>query len=404
MKKLELLAPAGDLEKLKMACRYGADAVYIGGETLGMRKKARNFSRAEMVIAVAFAHANRVRLYVTANIVPRNDDFTGMSDYFKFLSELGVDGLIVSDPGVFMLARQIAPELELHISTQAGVTNLHAAKFWADMGASRVILARELSLTEIQEISRAESSPEVETFVHGAMCMAFSGRCLISNYLSGRDANGGHCSQPCRWEYTLTEKQSGEVLPVCEDEHGTFIFNSRDLCMVEHIPALVDAGISAFKIEGRMKTAYYVAAAVRTYRRAIDEFFADPALYERNKPEYVAELARISQRGYTTGFYFGPIGPSDHNFHGDPHAQQDFLAVVKDYDHDKGLACVEQRNKISVGDKIEILHHRGEGSIHAVSAIYDKEYNPIAEAPHPQQVIYIPLPPVQPLAIIRRAV
>jgi putative protease len=328
-----------------------------------------------------------------------------MGEYFQHLERIGADGLIVTDPGVFMLARQFAPTLPLHISTQAGVTNTHAARFWRGMGAQRVILARELSLEEIQAIAAHSheegGTPAVETFIHGAMCMGFSGRCLISNYTSDRDANRGHCSQPCRWEYELRERVSGESLPVVQDQQGTFIFNAKDLCMIAHIPALVGAGISAFKIEGRMKTSHYVAAVTRAYRRAIDDFFTNPATYEKNIPQYTREVQRISQRDYCTGFYFGPITAADHNFTGDPASIQDFLGVVRHYEN--GTATIEQRNKFRVSDTVQIFRAGGADFTHTIAAMYDEDGEPIAAAPHAQQIVRIPLAqPVQPLDIIRR--
>jgi len=392
VKTIELLSPAGDLERLKVAFAYGADAVYMAGKTLGMRAKARNFELDEMEEGIKYAHSIGKKVYVTANIIARNEDFEGMAEYFKYLAKIKADALIISDLGVFDCAKKAAPEMEIHISTQANSTNFASVNFWKWLGASRVILARELSLAEIKVISE-KTGVEVETFIHGAMCMSYSGRCLISNYMNGRDANRGGCSQPCRWSYALVEDKSGELLPVYEDEIGTYIFNSKDLCMIEHIPTLANAGVSSFKIEGRMKTAYYVGAVTRTYRRAIDDFQKDPELYEANIPSYTAELKKISHREYTTGFYFGQIKPDDHNYMGDSHAKmQDFLAIVEDYDSDTGFAFIEQRNKFVQGDKVEVIRTNGDCFTQQIKLMYEMDKhgnyeNEISSAPHPMQKI-----------------
>ena len=309
-KKPELLMPAGDLETLKVGVIYGADALYIGGDMYGLRAKARNFSMEEMKEGIAFAHSHNKKVYVTANITAHNDDLDGIRKYFKELRDFGEDrpdALIITDPGVFTIAKEVVPEIDIHISTQANNTNYATYRFWYNMGAARVVAARELSLKEIARI-RAEipEDMEIEAFVHGAMCIAYSGRCLLSNYFTGRDANLGECTHSCRWKYHLVEeKRPGVFLPIEENERGTYIFNSKDLCMIEHIPELIESGVDSFKVEGRMKTALYVATIARSYRKAIDDYFADPELYEKNKPLYLEEAAKGVNRQFTTGFFFG---------------------------------------------------------------------------------------------------
>ncbi|MCL2605258.1 MAG: U32 family peptidase [Defluviitaleaceae bacterium] len=419
MYKPELLAPAGDFEKLKVAFAYGADAVYLGGRTLGMRANAKNFGFDDLGNCVFYAHSLGKKVYVTANIFAHNADFTGMSEYFIALAEMGADALIVSDLGVFQLAREVVPQMEIHISTQANCTNYNAAKFWQNAGTSRVILARELSLGEIKEIHGHNPDLHLEAFVHGAMCMAYSGRCLISNYLKDRDANRGACIQPCRWNYKLVppsaypvppsaylvEEKSGERLPVIEDDGGTYIFNARDLCMIRHIPELLSAGIRSFKIEGRMKTSYYVAATVKTYREAIDDYFTDPELYKSKLDHYQSEIDRIGQPPFSTGFYFGKVTGDDHAYKGDSReTQQDFLAIVEGYDDKRDLYLAEQRNKFSVGDKIEILRPGKPDFTQIIDALYDDEGKPILSAPHPKQKVYVKLEtPAERYDILRRA-
>ncbi|MCL2190311.1 MAG: U32 family peptidase [Defluviitaleaceae bacterium] len=406
--KPELLAPAGDLEKLKVAFHYGADAVYIGGNALGMRAAAKNFSPDEMREGIAHAHGLGKKVYITANIFAHNEDFDGMADYFKSLQEMGADALIISDLGVFSLAKAIVPDMELHISTQANCTNYAAAAFWQGAGAKRVILARELSLNEIFDIHKQVGDLHIEAFVHGAMCMAYSGRCLISNYLHHRDANGGACIQPCRWEYTLTEKKSNETMHLYEAEKGagTYLFNARDLCMIEHIPELLKAGIRSFKIEGRMKTSYYVAATVKTYREAIDDYFANPLRYEKDLEYYAEALARLGNGQFSTGFYFGKPTGDDHSYNGDSRAAlQDFLALVEERDPATGLYRVEQRNKFSVGDTIEIFRPNRSDHVQTVTDLFDHEGRRIESAPHPKQRVYVKLDTeVQRFDILRKKV
>ena len=400
--KPELLSPAGDLEKLKFAFEYGADAVYMGGKVLGMRAKSKNFDMEEIEEGLKYAKEKGKRVYVTVNIFAHNADFDGMEEYFISLQKLGADALIISDPGVLVLAKKVVPDMEIHISTQANCTNINAAQFWKDLGASRVILARELSLKEISDIK--VEGLDVETFVHGAMCMAYSGRCLISNYLSARDANRGECSQPCRWNYSVVEEKSGEKLDVLESENGAYIFSSKDLCMINHIGELIDAGVRSFKIEGRMKTEYYVAVATKIYREAIDDYFVSPELYKTKLDYYNQELARISQREYTTGFYFGKVQGKDHAFSLDADIRiQDFLGVVLDFDGDTGLAAIEQRNKFSVGERIEVISPKSETFYQDVSLLLDSKGELTASAPHPKEILKLKMDvPVKRYDIIRK--
>ena len=309
-KKPELLVPASSLEVLKTAVRFGADAVYIGGEAFGLRAKAKNFSMEDMAEGIAFAHRHRVKVYVTANILAHNDDLESAEEYFRELRDMKpfpADALIISDPGMFVLAKRVWPQVEIHISTQANNTNYGTYLFWWAQGAKRVVSARELSLKEIREIrEHIPAEMEIESFVHGAMCISYSGRCLLSNYFTGRDANQGACTHPCRWKYAVVEEtRPGEYMPVYENERGTFLFNAKDLCMIEHIPELLEAGIDSLKIEGRMKTALYVAVVARTYRRAIDDYLEDEEKYRKNMDWYRAEIAKCTYRQFSTGFYFG---------------------------------------------------------------------------------------------------
>ncbi|MCL2049931.1 MAG: U32 family peptidase [Defluviitaleaceae bacterium] len=384
MKKPELLSPAGDMERLKYAFEYGADAVYIGGKILSMRAKSRNFTAAEMQEAVDYAHSRGKKLYVTVNASAHNDDFAGLDEYLAFLEKIKADAVLVSDLGVFSRAKKFA--LAIHISTQANITNYETAAFWQGLGARRVVLARELSLREIKEIDEKSPQIELETFVHGAMCMAYSGRCLISNFLNSRNANRGECSQPCRFNYTLTEERSGEVFPIHETQRGAFIMNSKDLCMAAHVPELVQAGVSCFKIEGRMRTEYYVGAVTKAYREAIDDFFADPELYKRRIPYYESELQKVGSRGYTTGFFFKKMDGNDHDYVGKNQATpQDFIGVVESYAD--GFCQIEQRNKFSKGDKIELVRAKGENFTQIVTEMYNEKGAEIDSAPHPKQRI-----------------
>ena len=402
----QLLSPAGDLERLKVAFAYGADAVYIAGKALGMRAKARNFELDEMSDGVRYAHSLEKKVYVTVNIVARNEDFIDIEDYFVTLGKIKPDALIISDLGIFDMARRTLPDMEIHISTQANTTNFASVNFWKNLGASRIILARELSLKEIREIKERSPGIELESFVHGAMCMAYSGRCLISNYMNGRDANRGGCSHPCRWNYALVEEKSGAIFPVYESDEGTHIFSSKDLCMIEYIPELMDAGISSFKVEGRMKTVYYVAAVTKTYREAIDDFITSPELYAERISYYKDQLGKICHREYTTGFYFSPISEEDHCYTDGSHTKtQDFYAIVDSYDCTTGFAFVQQRNKFGVGDFVEILKASGENFTQVIDELFDIEGNPVVSAPHPQQKLkFKVIEPVERHDIIRRMV
>ena len=307
MRDVELLIPASNLEVLKVAVLYGADAVYIGGEMYGLRAKAKNFSMEDVKEGIEFAHKHGVKVYITANIVAHNEDLEGIRKYFEELKEIKPDALIISDPGVFMIAKEVCPDIDRHISTQANSTNYATYKFWYDQGASRVVSARELSLEEIKDIrAHIPDDMEIESFIHGAMCISHSGRCLLSNYFTGRNANSGECTHPCRWKYSVMEQtRPGEYMPVYENERGTYIFNSKDLCMIEHIPELIDAGIDSFKIEGRMKTALYVGTVARTYRMAIDDYLESPDKYYANLDKYRELISQCTFRQYTTGFFFG---------------------------------------------------------------------------------------------------
>ena len=405
MRRTELLVPAGSLEVFRVAVLYGADAVYIGGEAFGLRAKAKNFSFEDMKEAVEFAHERGVRVYVTANILAHNDDLDEVESYFKELGEVGVDALIISDPGVFMIAKRVLPNMELHVSTQANNTNYGTYRFWHDLGAKRVVAARELSLKELKRI-RAEipDEMEIEAFVHGAMCISYSGRCLLSNFLTGRDANQGACTHPCRWKYSLMEEtRPGEYFPVEETEHGTFIFNSKDLCMIEHIPELVEAGIDSFKIEGRMKTALYVATVARTYRKALDDYAKGREVYEANLPWYREEIAKCTYREYTTGFFFGKPGADAQIYDSNTYVKNyTYLGLIGEDVRD-GLYPFEQRNKFSVGDAIEIMKPNGENLEVIVRRLVDEDGNDVESAPHPKQKLWIDVDaPLAPWDILRR--
>ena len=388
----ELLIPASSLEVLKTAVIFGADAVYIGGEAFGLRAKAKNFSMEEMREGIEFAHEHDVKVYVTANILAHNSDLPEVRKYFEELKELKPDALIIADPGVFDIAKEVCPEIERHISTQANNTNYGTYNFWYRQGASRVVSARELSMKELKELrANIPEELEIETFIHGAMCISYSGRCLLSNYFTGRDANRGACTHPCRWKYAVVEEtRPGEYMPVYENERGTYIFNSKDLCMIEHIPELIDAGIDSLKIEGRMKTALYVATVARTYRKAIDDYQKDPELYRQNMPWYLEQISNCTYRKFTTGFFFGK--PDDD-------AQiYDSNTYVKDYIYlgivggtEGGLCRIEQRNKFSVGETIEIMKPDGRNVEVTVERIVNEDGEEQESAPHSKQVLYVQL-------------
>lgn len=388
----ELLIPASSLEVLKTAVIFGADAVYIGGEAFGLRAKAKNFSMEEMREGIEFAHEHDVKVYVTANILAHNSDLPEVRKYFEELKRLKPDALIIADPGVFDIAKEVCPEIERHISTQANNTNYGTYNFWYRQGASRVVSARELSMKELKELrANIPEDLEIETFIHGAMCISYSGRCLLSNYFTGRDANRGACTHPCRWKYAVVEEtRPGEYMPVYENERGTYIFNSKDLCMIEHIPELIDAGIDSLKIEGRMKTALYVATVARTYRKAIDDYQKDPELYRQNMPWYLDQISNCTYRKFTTGFFFGK--PDDD-------AQiYDSNTYVKDYTYlgivggtEGGLCRIEQRNKFSVGETIEIMKPDGRNVKVTVERIINEDGEEQESAPHSKQVLYVKL-------------
>lgn len=397
-KKPELLIPASSLEVLKTAVIFGADAVYIGGEAFGLRAKAKNFSMDEMAEGIAFAHAHNVKVYVTANILAHNEDLEGAAEYFEELKNLqpdAPDALIISDPGMFTIAKEVWPDVEIHISTQANNTNYQTYLFWWKMGAKRVVSARELSLQEIREIrNHIPSEMEIESFIHGAMCISYSGRCLLSNYFTGRDANQGACTHPCRWKYAVVEeKRPGEYLPVYENERGTYIFNSKDLCMIEYIPEIVEAGIDSLKIEGRMKTALYVATVARTYRKAIDDFFESPEKYRANMDWYQAEISKCTYRQFTTGFYFGKPDENTQIYDNNTYVNEYiYLGIVEEVaGAEKKLARIEQRNKFSVGDAIEIMKPDGTNLSTEVLAMYNGELEPVESCPHSKQVIWLEL-------------
>ena len=392
-KRPELLIPASSLEVLKTAVMFGADAVYIGGEAFGLRAKAKNFSMEDMKKGVEFAHAHGVKVHVTVNILAHNDDLPGVEEYLKELKEVGPDALIIADPGVFELAKEICPEIQRHVSTQANNTNYATYQFWWKQGASRVVSARELSLREIKEIrERIPAEMEIESFIHGAMCISYSGRCLLSNFFTGRDANQGACTHPCRWKYSIVEEtRPGEYMPVYENERGTYIFNSKDLCMIEHIPEMIDAGIDSFKIEGRMKTALYVATVARTYRKAIDDYLEDPQKYRDNMPWYLDQISNCTYRQFTTGFYFGKPTEESQIYDSNTYVKNYiYLGTVEERDA-RGFAKIEQKNKFSVGETIEIMKPDGRNISALVRGIYTEEGESQESAPHPKQILYIDL-------------
>lgn len=389
MRKVELLIPAGSLEVLKTAVIFGADAVYIGGEIFSLRAKARNFSFEEMEEGIQFAHKRNVKVYVTANIFAHHKDIEEAEEYFEKLRRMKEkpDALIISDPGLFLVAREVWPEIEIHISTQANNTNYKTYLFWHKLGAKRVVCARELSLNEIKKIrEHIPEEMEIEAFVHGAMCIAYSGRCLLSNYMTGRDANQGACTHPCRWKYAVVEEsRPGEYLPVYENERGTFLFNSGDLCMIEHIPQLLEAGIDSLKIEGRMKTALYVATVARTYRRAIDDYLESEECYRKNMDWYKQEIGKCTYRQFTTGFYFGKPGRESQIYDSSTYQSEAvYLGMIEKTD-EQGYAYLEQKNKFYVGDVVEIMKPDGRNIPVRVEAMVDEEGIPMESCPHAKQ-------------------
>ena len=396
MRDIELLVPASSLEVLRIAVIYGADAVYIGGEAFGLRAKAKNFSMEEMAQGIAFAHAHHVKVYVTANILAHNYDLEGVRAYLTELENMKPDrpdGLIIADPAVFTIAGEVAPDIDRHISTQANNTNYGTFQFWQKLGATRVVTARELSLREIKEIrANIPDDLEIETFIHGAMCISYSGRCLLSNYFTGRDANQGACTHPCRWKYSVVEeKRPGEYLPVYENERGTYIFNSKDLCMIEHIPDMIDAGIDSFKIEGRMKTALYVATVARTYRKAIDDYLESPEKYKENMPWYLEQIKSCTYRQFTTGFFYGKPSEETQIYDNNTYEKgYTYLGIVGEK-NDAGMYRLEQRNKFSVGETIEVMKPDGRNIEVTVRAMTDDKGEAMESCPHPQQMFYVDL-------------
>ena len=404
MRQVELLIPAGSLEVLKVAVDYGADAVYIGGEHFGLRAKAHNFTIEDMKEAVEYCHTRNVKLYVTANIFAHNDDLEGVRAYFESLKPVGIDALIISDPAIFMLAKEILPEVELHVSTQANNTNYGIYQFWHGLGATRVVSARELSLKEIKEIrDNIPEDMEIESFIHGAMCISYSGRCLLSHFLTGRDANQGACTHPCRWKYSVVEeKRPGEYFPVEEDDRGTYIFNSKDLCMVEHIPELIDAGIDSFKIEGRMKTALYVATVARTYRKAIDDFMKGPEVYQSNLSYYKEEIGKCTYRQFTTGFYFGKTDSDSQVYDNNEYVKDyTYIGKIEEVSED-GCVHFLQRNKFCVGEEIEAMLFDGTNRMLTVHKIYNERMEEVESAPHPKEHLVVDLGEVLPVGTILR--
>ncbi|NSW92351.1 MAG: U32 family peptidase [Firmicutes bacterium] len=405
MKKVELLAPAGNPEKLKMAITYGADAVYLGGYEYGLRAYADNFSFEDMEKGIEFAHSKGKKVYITMNIIPHNEDIEGMEEYIKQICRLEADAIILSDPGVYMVVRETAPGMKIHLSTQANNTNWKSAKFWYEQGIKRIILARELSLKEIAEIKeKVPEDLELEVFVHGAMCISYSGRCLLSNYMAGRDSNRGLCAHPCRWKYFLMEeKRPGQYMPVYENERGTFIFNSKDLCMIEHIPQVIATGVTSLKIEGRMKSSYYVATVVKAYREVIDAYYTDPEGYKFD-PLWLEEISKASHREYTTGFYFKKPGSEDQVYNTSTYVREyDFVGLVLEYDKTTGIAKVEQRNRMFVGDEVEVVRPKGRYFKQKITSMKNEEGEYIDNAPHPQMIVYIPMKQeVEEYTILRR--
>lgn len=395
MKKCELLAPAGNLYKLKIAVKYGADAVYIGGEAFSLRVAADNFTKEEMKEGIEYAHANGAKVYITANIIARNHDLPEMREYFKEIYNMGADAVIISDLGAFMICRSVAPNLEIHVSTQANNTNYETVKAWYNLGAKRVVLAREMSIKEVAEIR--ENIPEdcdLEAFVHGAMCISYSGRCLLSNYMTNRDSNRGACAHPCRWNYALMEeKRQGEYFPVYENERGTFIMNSKDLCMINHIKDLCEAGVYSLKIEGRVKSEYYVATIISAYRRAIDDYYAGKEYNE----ELFEEICKVSHRDYYTGFFFGMPKEGAQVFGSNSYIRDwDIVGLVTDYDPKTGMATVLQRNRFFKGDEIEIMRPREKSYTQKVEVLKDDKGCDISVANHAAATVYIKLDEMTP--------
>jgi putative protease len=388
--KPELLIPAGSLENLEVAVLYGADAVYIGGQHFGLRAKAKNFSMEQMKEGIDFAHKNNVKVYVTANIIAHNQDIEGAYDYFKELKNINPDALIIADPGLLSIAQEILPDMEIHLSTQANNTNYKSVNFWHNLGVKRVVVARELSFEEIKEVKdKTPDSLDIEAFVHGAMCISYSGRCLLSNYMAGRDANKGECTHPCRWQYHLVEEtRPNEYMPVYENERGTYVYNSKDLCMLGYVPNLIEAGVDSFKIEGRMKTQLYVATVTRTYRKAIDDYFESKSKYEENIPYYLDEIKKCTHRKFTTGFYFNRPDEKEQIYDSNTYIRSyTFVGKVLEYNAQKQIVTIQQRNKFCVGDEIEFMGIDGENYKMIVNEMWNEDGVSVESAPHPKQHI-----------------
>lgn len=405
MSKIELLAPAGDLDKLKYAIHYGADAVYIGGQIFGLRVASKNFTLEEMKEGVEFAHERGKKVYVTLNIIPHNEDFKELEKFLISINDIGIDAVILSDPGTLMYVKKFIPNMEVHLSTQANNTNYMSAQFWHEQGIKRVIVARELSFKEIKEIcDNTPDTLEIEAFVHGAMCISYSGRCLLSNYMADRDANKGACAQPCRWNYYLVEEQRpGEYMPVYEDKRGTYFFNSKDLCLLENIPELISSGLQSLKIEGRVKTIYYVANIIRVYREAIDSYENDPDNYVF-KPEWLEEIKKASHRQFTKGFYENKPNQDSQLYRTSKYiSNYDFVGVVLDYDPETKLATVEQRNRFFKGDEIEIMKPKYGSFTQVVELMYNHKGEETDVAPHPKEILKVKMnQPVDPMDILRK--
>lgn len=393
-KKIELLAPAGDLEKLKMAILYGADAVYMGGERFSLRAGSKNFSKKDMFEGIKFAHENKKKVYVATNIIAHNEDLYGVDEYFKELQKMNVDGLIISDPGYIKIAKEVIPEMELHLSTQANTTNYMTANFWYEQGIKRIVCARELSINEIRLLKeKINPDLEIEIFGHGAMCMSYSGRCLISSFMSNRDANLGDCSQPCRWNYSLVEqKRPGEYYPIYEDERGTYFFNSKDLCLIRQIDEVIKSGVNSIKIEGRMKTSFYVSTVVRAYRRAIDSYYENKDNFVFDE-EWYEEVTKVSNRDFTTGFFYSRNeGERLQNYSSSSYNRNyDFIGIVLDYDEESSLSKVQQRNKFQVGENIEIIGPDSEVIYTKINRIYDNQGVELSESNVPMQEVWVDL-------------
>ncbi len=391
LKKPELLMPVSGPDTLRCAVLYGADAVYMGGEAYSLRAYADNFSGDELKDAVDYAHKNGVNIYITANIYAYDDDFPGIEEYFERLAEIGPDALLISDPGVFMIAKRVCPDIPVHISTQANNTNSGTFRFWYDQGVRRVVAARELSLERLRKIKeQIPDDMEIEAFVHGAMCISYSGRCLLSAALSERSANRGMCTHPCRWNYSLVEeKRPGQYMDVFENERGTFVMDSKDLCMIEHIPELLDCGVDSLKVEGRMKSALYTACVGRAYRKAIDDFFEDRTLYEKNINRYLNEVSACTHRPYSTGFFYGNPGRDGQIYDANAYASDyTYIGCIEEITED-GRIRFHQKNKFSVGDEIEIMLSDGRDEVHKVIGLYDEDGNRVESAPHAGQLLYL---------------